>query len=167
MRITVFPFGNIDGRVLKLLVDRVSQTFDAEAAVVNGIDEPGDAYDPGRKQWSAAAFLRDAKAFPGDKVLGVTEVDLFGGGLNFVFGQAEVGGRAAVISLARLGAADYDTYYARIVKEGVHELGHTFGLEHCPDRACVMTFSNSIADTDAKAAALCAACSEAWARRDG
>jgi archaemetzincin len=158
VRITVFPFGNTDGRVLKLLLDRLPAAFDADVRVQAGIDEPLDAYDPRRRQWSAAPFLRDAHAFGGDKVLGVTEVDLFGGGLNFVFGQAEVGGKSAVISLARLGPTDHADFAERVVKEAVHELGHTFGLGHCDDSRCVMTFSNSLQDTDAKSAALCREC---------
>ena len=44
------------------------------------------------------------------------------------------------------------------MKEAVHELGHTLGLEHCPDRSCVMYFSNSLADTDRKGEAYCSRC---------
>jgi archaemetzincin len=44
------------------------------------------------------------------------------------------------------------------VKEAVHELGHTLGMEHCPDRSCVMYFSNSLADTDRKGEAYCSRC---------
>lgn len=92
-------------------------------------------------------------------MLGVTDRDLYAGDLNFVFGLAQSPGRAAVISLFRLRAgADEAGFRARAVKEAVHELGHTLGLPHCPDPACVMHFSNSLADTDRKGAAHCQAC---------
>jgi len=42
----------------------------------------------------------------------------------------------------------------------VHELGHTYGLGHCPDTHCVMHFSNSLRDTDIKSATFCPACQE-------
>ncbi|MEA2005134.1 MAG: hypothetical protein U9O50_02570 [Acidobacteriota bacterium] len=42
--------------------------------------------------------------------------------------------------------------------EAVHELGHTYGLSHCPDAKCVMHFSNSLLDTDKKSASFCTHC---------
>jgi len=47
---------------------------------------------------------------------------------------------------------------ARAVKEAVHELGHTFGLDHCSDPRCVMHFSNMLADTDRKGREFCPSC---------
>jgi archaemetzincin len=71
-------------------------------------------------------------------------------------------GQWAIISLHRLrtgGDAGHDeVLYARALKEAVHEVGHTFGLGHCHDSACVMHFSNTLADTDRKGAHPCAVC---------
>ncbi len=81
-------------------------------------------------------------------------MDLTVPGLNFVFGLADPARGAAVISLARLYPEFYGQprdprrFKERAVKEAVHELGHLLGLGHCPDPACVMSFSNSLADTD-------------------
>ena len=90
--------------------------------------------------------------------MAVTTVDLFSEGLDFVFGLADVGGDRAVVSVRRLAAADPHLLSARLLKECVHELGHTWGLPHCEDAACVMHFSNSIEETDAKTARFCATC---------
>ena len=76
------------------------------------------------------------------------------------------GAALAVISLARLYPEFYGQprdpglFKARAVKEAVHELGHLLGLGHCPDPACVMAFSNSLADTDRKGPGFCAPCRE-------
>ncbi|MFQ6039016.1 MAG: archemetzincin, partial [Candidatus Aminicenantales bacterium] len=54
---------------------------------------------------------------------------------------------------------DRTLFLARCVKEAVHELGHAFGLRHCPNPRCVMHFSNSLLDTDKKTASFCQRCS--------
>ena len=73
----------------------------------------------------------------------MTDADLFIPVLTFVYGEAQLGGRAAVVSTARLaveqGRHDPALVAERIVKECVHELGHTFGLLHCDTPGCVMT----------------------------
>ncbi len=91
------------------------------------------------------------------------DVDLFVPGLNFIFGLAA--GNTAVISLARLKPEYYGEmknvflFRERALKEAMHELGHTFGLHHCPDIRCIMHFSNRLEDTDIKGPGFCRNCS--------
>lgn len=122
---------------------------------------PGDAWNPARRQYRAEAFIEAAHRERGEHVLGVTDLDLYSGRLNFVFGVADPSTRVAVMSLHRLRAgADARLARERALKEAVHELGHTFGLRHCSDPACVMAFSNRLADTDHKTSRFCPSCSE-------
>ena len=86
-------------------------------------------------------------------------------GLNFVFGQAKMKGRVAVVSIARLDPTfwhqpeDEELLEKRAVKECLHEVGHmAFGLGHCPNRHCVMNFSNTVGDVDKKTKFLCNSC---------
>jgi archaemetzincin len=124
------------------------------------IEVPQATYDPSRNQYECGHFLSIVKKLPGDKVLGVTDMDLYSGNLNFQFGQAEMSGKAAVISLARL-KGEKDIFYKRTLKEAVHELGHTFGIDHCEDsEMCVMRFSNCLAETDIKEETFCEDCSK-------
>jgi archaemetzincin len=73
-------------------------------------------------------------------------------------------GAAALISLWRLKPEfygeqpDFALYVLRALKEAVHELGHSLGLQHCPRSLCVMHFSNSIFDTDKKQSFFCDQC---------
>jgi archaemetzincin len=84
--------------------------------------------------------------------------------LNYVFGEAYAPGRVALISLWRLKPEFYGenagsaVFMLRMLKEAVHELGHTLGLQHCPRGLCVMHFSNSIFDTDRKQSLFCGQC---------
>jgi predicted Zn-dependent protease len=88
-----------------------------------------------------------------DLALGVTTADLFFGEVNFVFGLGDASRGCGVVSSYRLEGDPN-----RLVKEMVHELGHVFGLKHCPDMECVMNFSNSVADVDLKGKTFCANC---------
>jgi archaemetzincin len=133
-------------------------TFDLRAELHPAPGTPEGAYDPRRRQTSSTALLRwIAGVAPQRRVLGLTDADLFIPVLTFVFGEAQLGGHAAVVSSARLGASDPYRGRERVVKEALHELGHTFGLLHCDEPHCLMARSASLAGVDAKRA-LCADC---------
>jgi len=48
--------------------------------------------------------------------------------------------------------------HERLLKEALHELGHTFGLRHCVDYTCVMSSSNGVERIDLKRAEFCPNC---------
>jgi archaemetzincin len=167
MKIVLKPIGDIDSILLEKLKERLNQTFGCPVEIPLGNFNLKKAHDAGRKQYLATKLLSQLKksgGAKGDKVLGIVDVDLYAPGLNFIFGQADTAAGTAVISLSRLRqeyyglVSDEELFIERAVKEAVHELGHTFGLEHCPDSKCVMHFSNSLADTDWKGAAFCGRC---------
>jgi archaemetzincin len=125
------------------------------------------SYDAARGQYRSTAILESLlRLWPRDaeKLLAVTERDLFVPVLTFVFGQAQLGGRAAVVSLARLRQEFYglppsrEVLVARAAKEALHEAGHLFGLVHCEDRSCAMSLSTNVRQIDSKQPALCAPC---------
>jgi archaemetzincin len=142
----------------------LARAFGRPAAPWDGAARPRHAFDPRRRQHASGTILRwllEAGP-PAGKVLGVTDRDLFIPILTYVFGEAQLGGRAAVVSLARL-AEDVELFgpqvlVERLAKEAVHEVGHTFGLVHCDVKGCVMGRSPAVREVDEKGVAPCAEC---------
>jgi archaemetzincin len=154
--------GPADPAALETIRVSLEETFDMTAALEMPSGRP-DAYDARRGQHSSTRMLAWIdQRLPGDgtRALGLTDVDLFIPVLTFVFGEAQLGGRAAVASCARLGGPPGRDGIAlrRLAKEAAHELGHTLGLLHCDRPLCVMSRSASLADVDRKAARLCRDC---------
>ncbi|MEJ2253213.1 MAG: archaemetzincin family Zn-dependent metalloprotease [Nitrospirota bacterium] len=166
-RIDVLPIGFVEETVLAYVARALAGAFRVRREIRPGLRLGEDSYDPRRLQHNATALLERLareRSAGADRVLGVTEADLYAAGLNFVFGQADVRSGAAVISLARLRPEFYGEpheeglFRLRALKEAVHEVGHTLGLGHCKSPRCVMHFSNSLADTDRKGEGFCPRC---------
>jgi archaemetzincin len=165
VKITLKPVGDVSDGIMKRLKDRVGSTFHCAVETEAGLCDLARAYDPERKQYNSSNLLASlGKAEREERVVGIADVDLYVSRLDFVFGEADIGSRTAIVSLCRLRQEYYNLdpddvlFLERATKEVVHELGHTFGLEHCPNRSCVMHFSNSLADTDVKEVYFCAKC---------
>lgn len=153
MNIKILPVSTVSKEVLAEL----SSALPFHTQILPWIKIPANSYNQTRAQYLAICFLEKARKF-NNIVLAVTDVDIYAEGLNFIFGQAEISGKAAVISIFRLHHADKKIFISRMVKEAVHELGHVFGLEHCKNKFCVMRFSNCIEDTDVKKDWYCEKC---------
>lgn len=157
------PLGKIDANLLDSLAALLAKRFGFQVYIQQPLPIPIYAFNPRRRQFHTPTILRRlrrVKLTEDEGVLGITNVDLYVPGLNFVFGQAEINGNAAAISLFRLrpefykqnisGGENRALYLERAGKEAIHEIGHVLGLKHCADETCVMHFSSSISDTDKK-----------------
>ncbi len=165
MKITLKPFGDVARDTMEKLGGRVGNMFHCPVGIGAGFSDLTQAYSAERRQYLSSKLLASlGKSEREEKVVGVADVDLYVPRLNFVFGEADIVSGTAIISLCRLRqeyyglAPDEALFLERAAKEIVHELGHTFGLGHCPNNRCVMHFSNSLADTDLKEAHFCSMC---------
>ena len=157
----------IDKHLLEVLERELKQTFNTEVEFRVKQWNLNYAYNRNRKQYSSAQLLRRLRGLerkPGDRIMGIVDVDIYSPGWEFIFGDAEINSGTAVLSLFLLKPvrngkiSNNDLFEKRVVKEAVHELGHLYYQAHCPDQKCVMYLSKSLADIDRKTKSICKAC---------
>ena len=167
-QILLQALGPVTSNILKILETTLPKRFISSSfALAPSLDLPSDAFDSARKQFVSPEIIsfiqENCRNTPYQKILGICDINAYSGRLNFVFGEAQFGGRSAAIYLARLREEmgdlfDERIFLQRVVTEAVHEIGHLFGLQHCSSSSCVMYFSNSLEDTDKKGSDFCSAC---------
>jgi len=168
--ISLVPVGRVEPGHLESLAEGLASRLHVACWIrpdgVNG----EFAYNPARGQYHSTEILKRLLQDPPAeswRILGVTDVDLFIPILTFVFGEAQLGDTGALVSMHRLRPEfygmpnDLELLRVRLLKEALHELGHTLGLQHCPDYLCVMSASHSVERIDLKRAGFCPACAGA------
>jgi archaemetzincin len=167
------------GAVPKETIEQTSKSLH-EAAPIDVVIEPGRALPKSaatveKDRWSADAlltFLEDVPSAPGHKVMGITEVDIVTPKNGIprwgILGLGSLDGKTSVISTYRMrrkweGGAPEAVVRDRLAKISLHELGHTLGLDHCPNKGCVMEDGHGTVKTVDAETVLCAKCSKLFA----
>ena len=168
--ILIVPIRPVDHAELTALVPPLSNALGLPASIEESkYLGPSFAFDTYRNQFNSTSLitaLLERPVPPDAKIIGITSVDLFVPVLTYVFGEAQLGGRAAVLSTFRLKEELFGLdpnpaiEHIRLLKESIHELGHTFGLIHCHDPECVMHSSTSAEEIDVKGKDFCAECEQ-------
>ncbi len=166
----LLPIGNVDDGLLRDLAPAVEEILCVPCKVLPVRLDPEFAFHGERQQYHSSEILQRMQSFlttDSWRVLGIATVDLYIPILTFVFGEAQMGGPCAVLSTYRLRQEFYglpsniELLRQRLLKEAVHELGHTLNLIHCDDYRCVMASSHAVEWIDLKGSALCGACRSA------
>ena len=148
------------------IADEINRIYGYPTEVLSLLDDIDFAFQPGRNQYHSTPVLEQlALSAPADaiKVLALVEVDLFIPILTHVYGEAQLGGKACIVSTIRLNEGrsyqnTQEPFQSRIVKEAIHELGHTFNLRHCREHTCLMHYCRDESDVDRKSDQLCRYC---------
>lgn len=163
----LLAIGDLDGGLLMELGPMLADTFRVPCAVLPFRLDPEFAFHSERQQYHSTEILYKMQTHVNAeswRVLGVTSVDLYIPILTFVFGEAQMGGPCAVVSANRLRQefyglpSDDSVLRDRLLKEAVHEVGHTLDLTHCDDYRCAMAPSHAVEWIDLKESTLCGAC---------
>ena len=163
----LLPIGKAGEALLPFLRTALQQSLDIPCEIVPAVLDPAATFHAERRQYHSSQLLAAMQKFAGAecwRVLGLADIDLYIPILTFVFGEAQAGGSCAVVSARRLRqefyglAPDQDLLEQRLLKEAVHEIGHTCGLTHCADYGCAMAASHAVEWIDLKSARLCTVC---------
>lgn len=161
------PLDQVDSGILRDLRRVLADLLPLTVKVMQSQPLPRQTHHAGRDQYHSTQLLEYLlKNYPSEpfRVLGITAVDLYIPIFTFVFGEAQLDGKAAVISTFRPGGGPEGVrplravFLDRVVKLGLHELGHTFALGHCRQPGCLMGFSATLEKLDQKELELCKYC---------
>ncbi len=136
------------------------------AEILPTFPDPEYAYVSLRGQYSAGKILNALESVADEAIfkLGLVQFDLCTAILKFVFGESQLGGKAAVVSLCRLRGEDPAGLYLRTAKIAIHETGHLLGIGHCHAPDCLMVFSSDVEKLDSLPLRFCPACKYEIAR---
>jgi archaemetzincin len=163
----VLPIGAVDLSILRNLGATIPSRLNVQCEILPTVLDPTGAYHAERQQYHSSEILRRMQDFLRPqtwRILGVAEVDLYIPILKYVFGEAQMGGPCAVVSLYRLRQEFYGLdpddalLRDRLLKESIHELGHTLDLRHCEDYRCVMASAHAVEWIDLRESTFCDSC---------
>ncbi len=163
----LLPVGTIAASLLEDLRDAIPRRLPVRCEILPLKLDAAASYHGERQQFHSSEILQRMQSLvrPRDwRFLAVADVDLYIPILKYVFGEAQMGGPCAVVSTFRLRQEFYgldrddSLLRERLLKESIHELGHTLHLRHCQDYQCAMASSHSVEWIDLRDHRLCDAC---------
>ena len=103
--IRIVPFLFQEHQFLPHVADVIARDLERSVTIAEIDFDASYAFDPSRKQFNSTQILKGLLSMNGDspkKILGITDVDLFIPILTHVYGEAQLGGKAAIVSTFRL-----------------------------------------------------------------
>jgi len=163
----LIEMGRIGEFAIRMVAAHIQAVIGVPVDILDPMEIPQAAFQPHRQQFDAGLvikYLKEHLIVPQGRILALIAADLCDPILTYVYGEAEVGGKAAVVSTFRLSKNEDGTpttrerYYERLAKVALHEVAHTFSLYHCDEPSCLMRFSPKLANLDQIRLAFCDRC---------
>ncbi|MEJ2040243.1 MAG: hypothetical protein P8X55_15125 [Desulfosarcinaceae bacterium] len=163
----LIPLGPVDPLAVSVAAAHLQTVLGLPTRIEPAQARPDFAFLVARRQYDAAAIIKHLDQDRRERPfrLGLVAGDLCVPILTYVFGESQLGGHAAVVSLYRLRDRQRHLVYERVAKISLHEVGHLLGLEHCRAAGCLMRFSKQLDQLDQLPLMFCPACEYETARR--
>lgn len=139
--ISLYLYDNFPVQKAQMLADALKEAYPSVSIQKESLVLPKEHYNRERKRYSGTGLLKDlSKLRKGNVVLGLTDEIIFKANelspTYGIFGVSPVGAYVAVISSTRPSGKQHTNDH--LVKLMMHELGHSFGLNHCSNQHCFM-----------------------------
>jgi archaemetzincin len=155
--IAILPFDNVNSAFITELKSSLQKQLTADIFILSSTTLPENAFYKPRQRYIADSLLEflqriNKKKF--EKIIGVTKKDIStrkGEIENWgILGLGSCPGEACVISSFRAGKNKVSDkiFLQRMTTLALHELGHTYGLEHCSSAICLMKDANGKMNLD-------------------
>ena len=145
--VVLAAFSDFDTALMQYLSHEVTEFYGCRVNTELAGQLPASAFFLQRKRYRADSLLRflsKRKSANSDHIMGLTgsdiSVSIHQNNDWGVFGLGQCPGPAAVVSTFRLKREQQNetAFKNRLKNVVLHELGHNFGLPHCPDKTCLM-----------------------------
>lgn len=139
--ISLYLYDDFPAKKAQMLADALKETYPSVSIQKEPLVLPKEHYNRERKRYSGTGLLKDlSKLRKGNVVLGLTDEIIFKANelspTYGIFGVSPVGAYVAVISSTRSSGKQHTNDH--FMKLMMHELGHSFGLNHCSNQHCFM-----------------------------
>ena len=141
MPIQIYRYNDFSITKAQFLKQELQRVYPSVELSNNPIKLPEKYYYAPRDRYSGRGLLKDLSQYKrGTVVLGLTNEVIYEPNEKSptfgIFGIGSVGGHVAVISSTLPSRKKHSDEH--LVKLMMHELGHSFGLNHCKDEHCFM-----------------------------
>lgn len=163
----LLAIGKIERSLLESVRESLPRCLPVRCEILPSALDPAACYHHERQQFYSSEILQRMYLMMAQhawRLLAVADVDLYIPILRYVFGEAQIGGPCAVVSAYRLRQEFYgldpdeELLRERLLKECVHELGHTLDLRHCQDYRCAMASAHAVEWIDLRGSTMCDSC---------
>lgn len=178
IKIAIQPFEDIPLQTVDSMSVALEKSYDAQVVILQERNLPKSAFinvkSPRYRADLLLTNLLEYKPDSMDYIIGVTKRDISTTKRNAngkvkhpeskyydwgIFGLGSRPGKSCILSTFRLSNTSTSTFYDRIQKIAVHEIGHNLGLPHCSSSKCVMQDAvETIKTVDSADKQLCKRC---------